>query len=488
MDEEALGLLRWLATSQAAQDINSDDELLCETILGPFLPAANMDQVLERASQDYGSESQKECQDILDSVEDLDEFEGFNKRKCCPDDDYLCRPFSGETIPQLDGAADDMFSPCGGSTENSPTGDSNFENERSSKRAILQDIDSGSCSYKKGKKEKSLRGSLPFHKAQRVNTDSTCVNSCKPDISANSTKDSGSACCFSGEEGIQMDVVVRNSGTRTDNSREGSVLAQSSLRDLMRRKRHYRSEYGELKNCTVDSKLTKVWSRDSDFQALQSIEPKLSFQDSSLLMPCLTNQIASSVKFYEKKSSCSDSSMYGKLPLADGFDGLVQASSPNIGEIPGSETVTSPSQVCFDPWLSEPETLGPGSLGGCGALASKKADSDLSDAVAHDGIPSMQHADEDLMAPETKRRLILVNQNSNDRKQKEDSVLSGLGSSVSMVADFDAEQILSIGMTTLKKPPNVDLMHKGPINASTSSIMSRTFALLDDKNVDGRTG
>jgi hypothetical protein len=36
VDKEALGLLRWLAMSQAAEYINSDDELVCETVLSPF--------------------------------------------------------------------------------------------------------------------------------------------------------------------------------------------------------------------------------------------------------------------------------------------------------------------------------------------------------------------------------------------------------------------------------------------------------------------
>lgn len=487
VDEEALGLLRWLATSQAAQDINSDDELLCETILGPLLPAANMDQVLERASQDYGSESQKECQDILDSVEDLDEFESFKKRKCCPDDEHLFGSSSEETIPQLDGAADDMFSPCGGSTENSPDRDSSIENDRSSKLAVLHGIDSGSCSHKK---EKSLWGSLPFHKAQKVNTDSTRVNSCRPDICVNSTKDSGSVSCFS-EEGRQMDVTLQKAGTGTCTSREGNVFIECSVRDFMRRKRQYRSEpldcgYGEVNNLTVDSRQKKVWPRGLDSQMLQSNECNLRVQDSSHLVPCLTNQNASSDEIYEK-STYSDSSVYGILPLVDDCDGLVQANSPNVGEIPGFETVTGPSQVCFDPGLSEPETigLGPVSLGGCETLARKKSNSVVSDADAHESIPSMPCADENYLAPNTKQRFLLGNQNSNDRKQNEDASLSGLAH-FATVADFDAEQILSIGMTTRKKPPNVDLMHKE--STSTTSIMSRKLALLDQKDVDGRTG
>uniref|UniRef100_A0A2N9FLM1 DNA-directed DNA polymerase family B exonuclease domain-containing protein n=1 Tax=Fagus sylvatica TaxID=28930 RepID=A0A2N9FLM1_FAGSY len=44
VDKEALGLLRWLAMSQAAEYINSDDELVCETVLSPFGRGAKRSQ------------------------------------------------------------------------------------------------------------------------------------------------------------------------------------------------------------------------------------------------------------------------------------------------------------------------------------------------------------------------------------------------------------------------------------------------------------
>lgn len=69
-DHEALTLLKWLASSQAAEDVNSDDELARETILSPLLPSSTMVKMLERANVDYESQSQQECQDILDCVEE----------------------------------------------------------------------------------------------------------------------------------------------------------------------------------------------------------------------------------------------------------------------------------------------------------------------------------------------------------------------------------------------------------------------------------
>ncbi|KAJ0256178.1 DNA polymerase zeta catalytic subunit [Hirschfeldia incana] len=78
-DDEALGLFKWFASSQAAEDINSDDEILRETILSPLVPLASVNKVLEMASTDYLSQSQKECQDILDSQEDQLDFGSSTK-------------------------------------------------------------------------------------------------------------------------------------------------------------------------------------------------------------------------------------------------------------------------------------------------------------------------------------------------------------------------------------------------------------------------
>ena len=79
-DKEALSLLQWLATSQDVEDINSDDELIHETALSPLLLATTIDKVLEKANMDHESKSQKECQDILDSIDGLIDFEGLKER------------------------------------------------------------------------------------------------------------------------------------------------------------------------------------------------------------------------------------------------------------------------------------------------------------------------------------------------------------------------------------------------------------------------
>lgn len=71
---------------------------------------------------DYESESQKECQDILDSVEDSVDFGATKER--ASNNVFPCNHISklsaDEKIPQLDGSGDDpRISPSAGSTEGS---------------------------------------------------------------------------------------------------------------------------------------------------------------------------------------------------------------------------------------------------------------------------------------------------------------------------------------------------------------------------------
>ncbi|CAI9261304.1 unnamed protein product [Lactuca saligna] len=72
-DAEALRLLDWLASSQAAEDINSDDELRREIILSPLMPSTTINEVIEKADMEFTNASQQECQDILDSVQEVQE-------------------------------------------------------------------------------------------------------------------------------------------------------------------------------------------------------------------------------------------------------------------------------------------------------------------------------------------------------------------------------------------------------------------------------
>ncbi|KAK7337810.1 hypothetical protein VNO77_18397 [Canavalia gladiata] len=144
LDKEAQNLLKWLATSQAAEDINSDDELAYEMILTPLVPAAaTIDKVLEEANMAYESESQKECQDILDSIDDMLELES-PKEKPFFSFDHNCpiEPLSNLQI--------------------------NSEYKRASDYHALHNT--GTRNVSKDKRDKQW-GSLPFTITDQVNID-----------------------------------------------------------------------------------------------------------------------------------------------------------------------------------------------------------------------------------------------------------------------------------------------------------------------------
>lgn len=105
-DSEALRLLNWLASSQASEDINSDDELKRETILSPLMPATTINEILEKADMEFISASQQECQDILDSVQDSPDVECKTKSETSAmalDCNYYSPESSlKEEIPQVD--------------------------------------------------------------------------------------------------------------------------------------------------------------------------------------------------------------------------------------------------------------------------------------------------------------------------------------------------------------------------------------------------
>ncbi|KAJ3699935.1 hypothetical protein LUZ61_003640 [Rhynchospora tenuis] len=99
INKEALGLLRWLASSQAANDVTSDDELTSEGILTPLFPQKTYQAALETAHIDFETASQRECQDILDSA-DIQ-----NTRLKEPDN--ASTSSDNFVIPQIDGSPDE---------------------------------------------------------------------------------------------------------------------------------------------------------------------------------------------------------------------------------------------------------------------------------------------------------------------------------------------------------------------------------------------
>ncbi|OVA15023.1 DNA-directed DNA polymerase [Macleaya cordata] len=230
IDTEALGILRWLASSQAVDDLNTDDELVHEPILSPFLPKTNIDEVLEKANLDYESESQKECQDILDSVEHITYYEDL-KERAVPSigQNPLPETSSENIIPQVDGSCDDhLVEHVGNSFEGKMTN----ELEGSSHQ-LPQDIGVGLNNTRK--RTKRLWGTLPFSNERKVNDDLEFFNS--TDL-CNEMKNCTSSCSASGNKVDKLcGVPTINDSTPISDLKEGKDFTGSSMRDLMRRKR-----------------------------------------------------------------------------------------------------------------------------------------------------------------------------------------------------------------------------------------------------------
>ncbi|XP_052192570.1 DNA polymerase zeta catalytic subunit isoform X3 [Diospyros lotus] len=234
VDKEAMGLLGWLASSQAAEDINSDDDLACETILTPLLPATTIDKVLEKANMDFESESQQECKDILDSVENLIDFEVIGERTSSTNHNYLNQSSSG--IPQMDGSADDQNS--------IPDNDkSSMEISNEIKRFLDDDVQqvTRASLTSSSKRSKPLWGSLPFSSKQEMNDVVQPPSKCYNEM--NKHKFTGS--------------IVGNDADIVYVSKEESTLVGCSVRDLMRKKRCFHSEPSEFESQGIQKAVSK---------------------------------------------------------------------------------------------------------------------------------------------------------------------------------------------------------------------------------------
>ncbi|KAJ4719461.1 DNA polymerase [Melia azedarach] len=235
-DTEALGLLKWLATSQAVEDLNSDDELLCETILSPLLPET-----------DYKRESQKECQDILDSIEDVIDINGSEARASrSVDPSNHPQTSLYKKIPQVDGSSDDLYLiPCAGSAGNS---------------------------------SKMERKSEPKRSFQHQVNDNLETISNRTDTYASEIKDHRATSFLAGNELGKCLNAMKNEAVDAHNIKEATEVTGGSVRDLMRRKRCYREspECGSLRVkrvlLTEQKDDISLLQKQLDFHTLQNNE------------------------------------------------------------------------------------------------------------------------------------------------------------------------------------------------------------------------
>ncbi|OEL29890.1 DNA polymerase zeta catalytic subunit [Dichanthelium oligosanthes] len=250
VDAEALGLLRWLAYSQAAEEPTTDDELINEVILSPLFAKKSIEVALESAHLDFDSASQQECQDILDSIDPVGAAEEPTTHTS-----YLnsVNPNStasvGNTIPQVDGSSDE-----------NPKVSQEYDRSKLTRKAV------GSPSYtptKNSSKSASKRagtehlwGSLPFSRKKR--TDQNADDSCS---AMPSQKD------LSGSNKSTAEKNYHDTTGNTDGESSSFVGVHGSVchsvRDLMRRRRSFRHEQLEFGNsgaatCTSDKESETV--------------------------------------------------------------------------------------------------------------------------------------------------------------------------------------------------------------------------------------
>ncbi|CAH2065903.1 unnamed protein product [Thlaspi arvense] len=227
-DDEALDLFKWFASSQAAEDINSDDEILRETILSPLLPLSSINKVLEMASTDFLSQSQKECQDILDSQEDRPDFGSSTKgalHTTLDSQNHITSSDKQSLDTEVSGDVPNI-STSNASSENS------FQRYRKSDLHASEVMDNKNRSFSRSNKStKSVWGTLPFSLTKNLQKDFDY---------ANASDKLGLTKISSGpknEMKDNLDVPVKEHQADACNTTDRSVLAGCSVRDLMRKKR-----------------------------------------------------------------------------------------------------------------------------------------------------------------------------------------------------------------------------------------------------------
>lgn len=278
LDTEALGLLSWLASSQAVEDFSVDDELVHEAILSPLLAAKSYKEALEMAHVDYESASQQECQDILDSLDGVYGFEGSKKQVSCSINQGLTGRFpSVNDIPQVDGSFDDDFK----TSQKDHLSDANTTSEKDKYSANQGRWRCRSTGFgSKHKRRKPTWGPLPFTFNQEGNSEPVFFK-----FHHDEETKSDSECSFSSASNGDR---YCDSNLRTYDQKGGKSVPLSSLRDLMRTKRSRRFEQSHseaLNNEKMDLCSEKLVINKSKGERCNVIP-----QETQNIMSCSTDQ------------------------------------------------------------------------------------------------------------------------------------------------------------------------------------------------------
>uniref|UniRef100_A0A0E0LPJ7 DNA polymerase zeta catalytic subunit n=1 Tax=Oryza punctata TaxID=4537 RepID=A0A0E0LPJ7_ORYPU len=239
VDAEALGLLSWLASSQAAEEPTTDDELVNEAILSPLFSKKSIAVALESAQLDFDGASQQECQDILDSIGPVNGEEQPNDEMSYRSSVRLGENNSlSNSIPQINGSSD----------ENKEVSQEDDKYKINRRRAGLPSYSSPQSSSKASKRggNELLWGSLPLSIKKRS------------DLNVGGHVKTSSGGAMSTEKVLSASIMSgtgKNSHANPDNTeRESSSPTGehdpfcNSVRDLMRRRRSFQSEQSEVGN------------------------------------------------------------------------------------------------------------------------------------------------------------------------------------------------------------------------------------------------
>ncbi|URD83627.1 DNA polymerase [Musa troglodytarum] len=239
---EALGLLGWLASSQAAEDLDNDDELVHEAILTPLLSTKSIKKALEIAHLDYEHASQQECKDILDSVDYVIKPDVLKKHSCSHEPTTVSS--SQNTIHQAHGTSDDSSV----TPEKHCHSEMNTSSRKLKSSLNLSEVNTRIKCGRKYRKGNILWGHLPISSAKKEHDDFESASySCPDDLMENDGEPSISSRSKGDKNCHASNTVADTSGRKL-----GKPLTSCSVRDLMRQKRHFKVGYAEPERNLVE--------------------------------------------------------------------------------------------------------------------------------------------------------------------------------------------------------------------------------------------
>ncbi|XP_069148582.1 DNA polymerase zeta catalytic subunit isoform X3 [Solanum lycopersicum] len=454
-DQDALRLLNWLASSQAAEDINSDDDLARETILSPLMPATTIDTALEKANVAYENESQQECEDILDSVHDCYFEELDRKTSQSISNDHSCRSSTSTMIPQLDGSNDDP----------SPISFVNESSETPKRTRTSSQADSWNkatlATSNKHKKEKTGYCSLPIALGQNLN-DSHLT----PSIHICDERD-GRGTFSHMNFNKYPNFLTRSSKESANCEVESGMIVECSTRDLMRLKRSYQAEPSEYGNQVKKVQLGAKGKEDSSFNSESIHDEKEKMPHDFLISrSAITDQprechernplaLQLQVEPGDIKADKSNSPPHDKLPL------LCSSMQENASTSQGTKDLSQLPDV--------ENKRSAVYMGGCGCcscenidscvICTKISDPDLCTSIV---APCSRFTSETEEKFPGCGKLLQTNVIGLSQSSASPSC------SISTVVGVSADDLELKGMTFIKKPPKVEFTDEPRRNAQSA--------------------